>query len=394
MSPILILLAGLCLVHGRELHKRQSFEFPDDNDSDCSTPQNEPGSCILLSECPALQSVRDYTSLQRSICGFSQNNALLCCPKVQPEPDPTTPSPVPTRRTRRPTAKKTPQSPRLQPPVANIEEGPRIAGYPGFLPANCGKSNVTGGRIVGGRESVPGSWPWMVAIYIKSGDVNSAACGGALVTSRHIVTAAHCVVAGRRTRNLPPSVFTARLGDHNLVRSDDNAQPVDVQVIGVERHADYEPRTFKNDIAVLTLEKPVTFNKFVRPVCLPFGDDLGSRNLTGYHGFVAGWGDTAFNGDYSDVLREAQIRIWDEPKCKEAFKKEVPISDVYLCAGDGEGRKDACRGDSGGPFVLPNKGRFYLIGVVSFGKRCATVGYPGVYTRVTKFMPWILERIQ
>ncbi|XP_064463745.1 proclotting enzyme-like [Ornithodoros turicata] len=392
MSPIIVLLAGLCLVHGRELHKRQSFSFEFPDDSDCRTPHDEPGSCILLSECPTLQSVRDYTFLRRYICGFSRNNPLLCCPKVQRQPDPTTRRP--TRRTRRPTTRPAPQPPRPQPPSENIEEGPRIAGYPTFLPANCGKSNVTGGRIVGGRESDPGSWPWMTAIYINTGGVNSAACGGALVTPRHVVTAAHCVVVGHRASNLPPSVFTARLGDHNLVRSDDNAQAFDVRVVGVERHADFEPRTFKNDIAVLTLEKPVTFNKFVRPVCLPFGDDFGGRDLTGYHGFVTGWGTTAFNGEGSDVLKEAQIRIWDEPKCKTAFKKEVPISDVYLCAGDGEGRKDSCQGDSGGPFVLPDNGRFYLIGVVSFGKRCASVGYPGVYTRVTKFMPWILERIQ
>lgn len=273
-------------------------------------------------------------------------------------------------------------------------EGPRIANYPRFLPSGCGQTNVSVSRIVGGRESEPGAWPWMAAIYINSGGVNSAACGGALVTPRHVVTAAHCVVVGHRATNLPASSFTVRLGDHNLVRSDDPVTPVEVPVAKVERHADFVARTFKNDVAVLTLERPVTFTKFVRPVCLPYGDDFATRDLNGYHAFVTGWGTTAFNGESSDVLKEAQIKIWDEETCKTAFKKEVPISKVYLCAGDGNGRQDSCQGDSGGPLVLPDDGRFFLIGVVSFGKRCATAGYPGVYTRLTEFLPWLSERLQ
>ncbi|XP_064479917.1 proclotting enzyme-like isoform X2 [Ornithodoros turicata] len=392
MSPILVLLAVIWLVHGKELHKRNSFEFEDDNG--CRTPRNESGSCIPSSECPILNGVQDVNFLRRYICGFSRNKPLLCCPKVQRQPDPTARRTVPTRRSRRRPVRPKPQPPSPQPPREKAEEGPRIAGYPSFLPANCGKSNITGERVVGGREADPGSWPWMAAIYINTGDINSAECGGSLVTPRHIVTAAHCVVQGYRAIDLPPSLFTARLGDHNLVRSDDIAQPVDVRVVGIQRHADFEPLTFKNDIAILTLEKPVTFNEFIRPICLPFGDDLGSRDFSGYHGFVTGWGTTSFNGKSSDVLKEAQVPIWEEPKCKEAFRNDVPISDVYLCAGDGKGLKDSCSGDSGGPYVLPLKGRFYLMGVVSFGKRCATVGYPGVYTRVTKFMPWIIERIR
>ncbi|KAG0426151.1 hypothetical protein HPB47_026727 [Ixodes persulcatus] len=306
---LLLLATALSLTEATRLVKRQSFSFEFPEDDGCTTPRNEPGTCIELARCPDLQSVRDYNFLRRYICGFSP----------------------------------------------------------------CGQTNVSVSRIVGGRESEPGAWPWMAAIYINSGGVNSAACGGALVTPRHVVTAAHCVVVGHRATNLPPSVFTIRLGDHNLVRSDDNVSPVEIPVVKVERHADFVPRTFKNDVAVLTMERPATFNKFVRPVCLPYGDDFASRDLNGYHAFVTGWGTTAFNGESSDVLKEAQIKIWDEPECKSAFQKE---------------------GDSGGPLVLPDNGRFFLVGVVSFGKRCATPGYPGVYTRITKFLPWLSERLQ
>lgn len=69
-----------------------------------------------------------------------------------------------------------------------------------------------------------------------------------------------------------------------------------------------------------------------------------------------------------------------------------------MCAGGVED-KDSCGGDSGGPLMNTGRvrsGKLAIIqqGIVSYGpKRCGIGTYPGVYTRVSHFMNWILDNI-
>ena len=68
---------------------------------------------------------------------------------------------------------------------------------------------------------------------------------------------------------------------------------------------------------------------------------------------------------------------------------------IYLNSFSGE---DSCSGDSGGPLVSQKKGDFkepkYLVGIVSFGtKECGT-GYPGVYTSIEYYLPWIIANMK
>ncbi|KAK6635564.1 hypothetical protein RUM44_000816 [Polyplax serrata] len=193
--------------------------------------------------------------------------------------------------------------------------------------------------------------------------------------------------------------FTVRLGDLNLYRDDDGAHPVEIPIADRIIHPGYNPTTFVNDIAILRMEKPVTFTKLIRPVCLPIEPDLRTKDYVNRKPFIAGWGTLSFNGPSSDVLQQLQVPVVSEGECRRAFEpfKTAVIDSRVVCAGYLRGGKDACKGDSGGPLMdyeFRNKlGVFYQIGVVSYGYKCAEPGFPGVYTRVSKFADWIIDNL-
>lgn len=57
---------------------------------------------------------------------------------------------------------------------------------------------------------------------------------------------------------------------------------------------------------------------------------------------------------------------------------------------------DWFQGDSGGPLMYSKEkeDKYHLVGIVSYGyKKCGEPGYPGVYTRVTSFLDWIVEQL-
>lgn len=54
----------------------------------------------------------------------------------------------------------------------------------------CGEANAEGRRIIMGIETNPWKYPWMVALFSRH---DKAYCGGALISDKHVLTAAHCI---------------------------------------------------------------------------------------------------------------------------------------------------------------------------------------------------------
>ncbi|CAG7836946.1 unnamed protein product [Allacma fusca] len=256
----------------------------------------------------------------------------------------------------------------------------------------CGFSNATHKRIVGGHDADKGAWPWMAALGYKDADTGGVnfLCGGALVSDQHVVTASHCV----HNRD---DLAIIRFGDLNLFTDDDGVTPVDVPVAEVIKNPNYNPTTFQNDIAVIRLKEKVPISFLVHPICLPTSVEQRSNLFENDNPFVAGWGAIQFNGPTSVTLREVQLPVVSNSICEEKYKpfKSSQVDSTNICAGFARGGKDACQGDSGGPLMMPQPGqRYILIGVVSYGFRCAEPGFPGVYSRVTSHVDWIIDTMK
>ncbi|XP_077485205.1 proclotting enzyme-like [Amblyomma americanum] len=347
-------------------------------ESNCRTLDGRDGHCILASQCMSLSNL-SATEQWRFVCGYQRSQAKLCC---APEPEAANSTDVIPS-----------QASAVAEPITNDPTAPLPADYPSALPAGCGVSSDIEYRIIGGRVANVGAWPWMAAIYRKTeGAEPTLICGGTLVTDRHVLTAGNCVIGGAGGKQLPARMLTVRVGDHDLNSTGDHTAPVDVQVSEVVRHPRYDLRSNANDIALLVLSKPVTWNRFVQPVCLPFGP-LASETLEGSRAYVTGWGATHFSGAGSSELRQGQVPVWAEADCKKAYERLLPIGEAHLCAGDIRGGTDACQGDSGGPLQLLHEGRYYVVGIVSGGKGCGTPGFPGVYTRVSSHLNWLRNEL-
>ncbi|CAD7083360.1 unnamed protein product [Hermetia illucens] len=281
-----------------------------------------------------------------------------------------------------------------------------IYGYPGSsvgggsygqytLPREsiCGLSSASTNRVVGGNEAQRGAYPWIAALGYETqgyGGVPRFLCSGSLITQRHVLTSAHCVTA---------ELYSVRLGAHNI--NANNQQGVsDVAIQTKILHPNFDSRTITNDLALLKLVQDVPITSTIRPICLPVSEPLRSMDYTSYNPFIAGWGAVTFQGPTSAVLRDAQIPIINTRTCEANYRTRFPtvsLGNDIICAGDGV--RDACQGDSGGPLMLPElspdrtRYNFYLIGVVSYGYECARATFPGVYMRVSPFIPWIESQL-
>ncbi|XP_033004098.1 mannan-binding lectin serine protease 1-like [Lacerta agilis] len=271
----------------------------------------------------------------------------------------------------------------------------------------CGKPRFSRSllaRIANGRYAQRGISPW-VAMLQRNG---RPFCGGSLLDNhqvtilalscspgnRWIVTAAHCLHHELDLENpvlrssdvISPSSFKVILGKHRTQREDDTEQQLQPRRISI--HPSYKAPTFEYDIALVELSEEARMNDYVMPVCFP---DRAYPKDTMV--IVSGWGKQ-FLQRLPDALMEIEIPLTDHAVCKEAYRKlQKVVTGDMICAGERQGGKDACSGDSGGPMVTLNNqtGQWQLIGTVSWGDGCGLNDRYGVYSNVLLTLPWIKQ---
>uniref|UniRef100_A0A3Q4IH70 Corin, serine peptidase n=1 Tax=Neolamprologus brichardi TaxID=32507 RepID=A0A3Q4IH70_NEOBR len=234
-------------------------------------------------------------------------------------------------------------------------------------------------RILGGRVSRRGAWPWQCSLQSgQSGHV----CGCVLIARKWALTVAHCF-EGRESADL----WKVVLGINNLDHPGGHSQSRGVRSIVV--HPRYNRAVVDYDISIVELDSEIEETAFVRPVCLP---QPGQLPLPDSYCYITGWGHMGNRMPFK--LQEGEVRIISLSQCQSYFDMKT-ITPRMLCAGYEAGTVDSCMGDSGGPLVCEeSSGRWTLFGLTSWGSVCfSKVLGPGVYSNVTHFTPWIQQQI-
>jgi len=238
---------------------------------------------------------------------------------------------------------------------------------------NITKNFVIKPRIINGTQVSQNDNTWRFIVALKYN--GSQYCGGSLIAPNWVLTAAHCL-----SNEYTGEPYVATISDTVGAGSYHLGSTINYEIKRFIIHPAYNFNTLDNDIALIELDTNVTA---INPILYDTAYALSVDTQTK----VAGWGNMSTNSEnYPKNLREALTPILDFNQCNSSSSYEGELTKNMLCAGYFVSNRDSCQGDSGGPLIVDNT----LVGIVSWGnEKCATDGYPGIYTKVQNYTNWI-----
>ncbi|GAU94613.1 hypothetical protein RvY_06351 [Ramazzottius varieornatus] len=258
------------------------------------------------------------------------------------------------------------------------------------------------GRVINGLLADEGEICWQAAIMVDA----AYACGGAIISSWNVITAAHCVQDVDNVKRL-----RVRLGHQNVKIRKRCSESFEVSQVVF--HDQYDPLTFAFDLAIIKLAAPITNANCSCRACLP---DISKDAIQGEDCIISGYGTTAPDSSVigiSGILNVGNVSLMNSSsECSQRFRtapevdKDFKLDDSMLCAIGADRAKlvDTCDLDSGSPLACTSPGgtanAYTLVGVSSWGLPCGTnddtllsgqLPVPSVYSDVRKSMKWIQD---
>ncbi|XP_057593112.1 urokinase-type plasminogen activator isoform X2 [Hippopotamus amphibius kiboko] len=253
-------------------------------------------------------------------------------------------------------------------------------------------------KIVGGEVTTIENQPWFAAIYRKHrGGSVTYLCGGSLISPCWVVSATHCFINHQKKEQ----DYIVYLGQSRLYSdtpthtSSSGEMKFEVEKLILHENYSADTLAHHNDIALLKIRTGMGQcaqpSRSIQTICLP--PENGDAHF-GTSCEITGFGkEDPSDYIYPEQLKMTVVELISHQECQQPHYYGTEVTNKMLCAADPQWKTDSCQGDSGGPLVCSTKGRLTLTGIVSWGRDCAMKDKPGVYTRVSSFLPWIHTHI-
>ncbi|EAT38574.1 AAEL009554-PA, partial [Aedes aegypti] len=193
--------------------------------------------------------------------------------------------------------------------------------------------------VAGGVRAFDGEYQHMVAIGWEFNDGIKYLCGGSIIHSKFILTAAHCSLP---VNGISPT--TIRAGDTDLSSEENDYLAQQRTILRIVRHSLHRHSRSYNDIALIELEQDLLFNLQVSSACIWLETYIPSEPLQ-----IVGFGEMKLADGPSMTLQRGHVDHHPIDDCDKRLTTRRRIPDGLLesqfCAS--HETMDTCQGDSG-----------------------------------------------
>jgi secreted trypsin-like serine protease len=215
----------------------------------------------------------------------------------------------------------------------------------GILTSSNATNSIKDEKMTRLMEAAENSFPSHALIYTDQWNNRGKTCGGVLIATNKVISTAKCIGITEDVNR-----YLVVLGLHDKYNLHTSAVQ-QRQVSSVYQHKDFDPETYRNDIAVLFLSKRVEINRSVQLACVN-----SQKNLVGRSAGVVGWGQ-------SDKLHNEAVMVMSAGECSWSNHWN---NDAHLCAGLNSVYLDTSASESGSGLFMNNGDKAYVIGLASF----------------------------